>query len=106
MRYGSDYVKRHDLSSLHSFGSTGEPWNPESYNWLFEQVGGRRCPIINLSGGTEVAACFLSVHPIVPVKLCSLGGPSLGIDADVFDEGGTPLRNETGELVVKSPGQA
>ena len=40
----------------------GEPWNPDPYRWLFEQVGGGRCPIINCSGGTEVGACFLSPH--------------------------------------------
>ena len=50
----------HDLSSLRTFVTTGEPWNPEPYRWLFEQVGGGRVPIINCSGGTEVGACFLS----------------------------------------------
>ncbi len=103
MRYGPELLEKHDLSTLRSFGSTGEPWNPESYLWLFEKVGKRRCPIINLSGGTEVGACFLSVHPVLPVKVCSLGGPSLGIDADVFDEYGNPVRGQTGELVVKKP---
>ena len=103
MRHGEAPIEGHDLSSLRAFGSTGEPWNPESYRWLFEKVGKGRCPIINLSGGTEVGACFLSVHPIVPVKECSLGGPCLGIDADVFDEKGRPVRNQTGELVIKKP---
>jgi acetyl-CoA synthetase len=103
MRYGTDPIKKHDLSSLQAIGSTGEPWNPESYNWLFENVGMTKCPIINLSGGTEVGTCFLSVHPIVPLKACSLGGPSLGISADVLDENGRPIRNQTGELVVTKP---
>ncbi len=103
MKYGIEPVRKHNLTSLNSFASTGEPWNPESYDWLFESVGERRCPIVNLSGGTEVGACFLSVHPIVPIKRCSLGGPCLGIDADVVDEGGNPVRGKTGELVIRNP---
>ena len=103
MKYGIEPVKKHDVSTLRSFGSTGEPWDPESFNWLFENVGKSRVPIVNLSGGTEVGACFLSVHPIVPTKVCSLGGPCLGIDADVFDQQGRPVRGETGELVIKKP---
>ncbi|MDG6908063.1 MAG: AMP-binding protein, partial [Nitrososphaerota archaeon] len=100
--HGDEDVLKHDLTSLQLLGSTGEPWDPESYRWLFKIVGNDRCPIINLSGGTEVAACFLSVHPIVPIKACSLGGPSLGIDADVVDETGKSVRNRTGDLVVRS----
>lgn len=103
MKYGLEPVQKHDLSSLQSFGSTGEPWDEHSYTWLFENVGGRRTPIVNLSGGTEVGACFLSVHPILPIKACSLGGPSLGIDADVVDESGKPVRLRTGELVIRNP---
>lgn len=103
MKYGSEPVRKHELSSLKSFGSTGEPWNPESYNWLFDVVGKRRCPIVNLSGGTEVGACFLSVHTINPIKECSLGGPCLGIDADVVDGAGRPVRGKTGELVIRNP---
>jgi acetyl-CoA synthetase len=103
MKYGTEPLKRHDLSSLRSLGSTGEPWNPESYNWLFENVGSKKCPIINLSGGTEVGTCFLSVHPILPVKACSLGGPCLGIDADVVDQDGKSIRDQTGELVIRNP---
>ena len=53
-----------DLSSLRTFVTTGEPWNPDPYRWLFENVGGSRIPIINCTGGTEVGACFLSPTPI------------------------------------------
>ena len=55
-----------DLSSLRTFVTTGEPWNPEPYRWLFEDVGGSRVPIINCTGGTEVGACFLSPTPDRP----------------------------------------
>jgi acetyl-CoA synthetase len=100
---GDDWPARHDLSSLRTLGSTGEPWNPEPYRWLQRVAGGGRVPIINLSGGTEVGACFLSPFPVEPIKVCSLGGPSLGMDMDVFDAAGQPVRGEVGELVCKQP---
>ncbi|MBA3716735.1 MAG: AMP-binding protein [Actinobacteria bacterium] len=92
-----------DLSSLRTFVTTGEPWNPGPYRWLFETVGGGRCPIINCSGGTEVGACFLSPVPAVPIKECSLGGPALGMAMDVVDAEGNSVRGEVGELVCRKP---
>jgi acetyl-CoA synthetase len=101
---GDEWVRRHDLSSLRILGSTGEPWNPEPYEWLVREAGGGgRIPVINLSGGTEVGACFLSPYPVEPIKPCSLGGPSLGMDLDVFDPEGRPVRGAVGELVCKQP---
>jgi acetyl-CoA synthetase len=101
--HGAELVERHDLSSLRVLVTTGEPWNPEPYRWLFEHVGGGRCPIINCSGGTEVGACFLSPTPAVPIKACSLGGPALGMAMDVVDSEGRPVRGEVGELVCRRP---
>ena len=94
-----------DLSSLRTFVTTGEPWNPEPYQWLFEAVGKRRVPVINISGGTEVGACFLSPVPSVPIKACSLGGPALGMAMDVVDDHGKSLvgTGEVGELVCRKP---
>jgi acetyl-CoA synthetase len=100
---GEEHPARHDLSSLRVFGSTGEPWNPEPYKWLSEVVGGGRVPIINISGGTEVGACFLTPYPVEELKVCSLGGASHGMDVDVFDPDGNPVRGEVGELVCKRP---
>jgi len=92
-----------DLSSLRVIVTTGEPWNPDPYRWLFERVGGGRCPIINCSGGTEVGACFLSPTPAIPIKTCSLGGPALGMAMDVVDAEGRSLvgTGEVGELVCR-----
>ncbi len=92
-----------DLSSLRTIVTTGEPWNPAPYRWLFERVGGGRCPIINCSGGTEVGACFLSPTPAGPIKECSLGGPALGMAMDVVDAEGNSVRGEVGELVCRKP---
>ena len=101
---GDDHVERHDLSSLRILGSTGEPWNPEPYLWFLNKVGGGRCPIINISGGTEVGACFLSPLPITELKPCTLRGPSLGMAVDVWGPDGRPVpRGEVGELVCTKP---
>jgi acetyl-CoA synthetase len=91
-----------DLSSLRAVTTTGEPWNRGPYDWLNEHVcGAGRIPIVNISGGTEVGACFLSVSVLSPSKPCSLGFPALGQDLDVFDDEGRSLRGEVGELVCK-----
>jgi acetyl-CoA synthetase len=103
MTHGDEAVRTHDLSALRILGSTGEPWNEHPWWWYFQVVGGGRCPVINISGGTEVGACFLSPHPVVPIKPLSLGGPALGMAVDVFDESGRPLRNAVGELVCTKP---
>ncbi|HEX2088675.1 MAG TPA: acetate--CoA ligase [Actinomycetota bacterium] len=101
---GEEHVRKHDLSSLRVLGSTGEPWNPDPYMWFFNEVGGGRCPVINISGGTEVGACFLSPLPITSLKPTTLRGPALGMDVDVFGSDGQPVSpGEVGELVCKQP---
>jgi acetyl-CoA synthetase len=102
-RAGDDLPARHDLSSLRILGSTGEPWDPESWEWFFTRVGRERCPIMNISGGTELVGCLLSPLPILPLKATSLGGPGLGMDVDVFDEDGRSIRGGIGHLVCKQP---
>jgi acetyl-CoA synthetase len=92
-----------DLSSLKALCTTGEPWNPDPYRWLFEHVGGSRAPIVNISGGTEVGACFLTTVITEPIKAVAVGFPALGQDMDVLDQGGAPLRGEVGELVCRRP---
>ena len=101
---GDEWVAQHDLSSLRVLASTGEPWNPEPYMWFLEKVGGGRCPIINISGGTEVGACFLSPLPITDLKPTTLRGPALGMAIDVWGPDGRPVpRGEVGELVCTKP---
>ena len=103
MRSGTEWTTKHDLSSLRILGSTGETWDPESYAWFFENVGSKRCPIINISGGTEMVGCLLSPLPITSLKSCTLRGPGLGMDIDVFDDDGKPVRGKVGHLVCKKP---
>ena len=94
---------RADLTSLRAITTTGEPWNRDPYMWLFEHVGGRRAPIINCSGGTEVGACFLTTCITEPIKPVALGFPALGQDMDVVGANGQPVRGEVGELVCRRP---
>ncbi len=89
-----------DLSSLQAVCTTGEPWNEGPYRWLFEHAG---APIVNISGGTEVGACFLSTCLTEPIKPVALGFPALGQAMDVVDGDGNPLRGEVGELVCRRP---
>ena len=103
MPHGSEWVTRHDLSALRIIGSTGEPWNPEPYRWLFEHVGGGRVPIINYTGGTEISGGILGCFPNAPIKPCSFYGPIPGMAANCLGEDGTPVRGEVGELVVTQP---
>jgi len=103
MPHGADWVRRHDLSSLRIIGSTGEPWNPEPFRWVFETVGQGRVPIMNYSGGTEISGGIVASFPVTPIKACSFAGPIPGMAADVFDEAGRPVRGEVGELVITRP---
>ena len=99
--HGAEIARKHDLSRLTSFGSTGEPWNPGPWWWLFEEVGESTRPIVNISGGTEIGAILLGVNLLQGLKPTSVGSPSLGVDADVYDGDGNPIRNDVGELVVR-----
>jgi acetyl-CoA synthetase len=103
MRHGEEPVRRHDLSSVRIFGSTGEPWNPDPWRWLFSVVGGGRLPIINYSGGTEASGGLVGGNVLTPLKPAAFAGPPPGIAADVVDEQGRPVRNQVGELVVRAP---
>jgi len=102
IKFGDEPVKKHDLSSLRCFASTGEPWNPDPWLWLFNTVGGGRLPIINYSGGTEISGGIVMGNPLMPLKPCAFSAPCPGLAADVFDEEGQPVRNRVGELVIRN----
>ncbi|MCA8915784.1 MAG: AMP-binding protein [Planctomycetes bacterium] len=103
MRAGDQWVDKYEMSSLRVLGSTGEPWDPESYMWFHEKVGKSRLPIINISGGTDIVGCFLAPLPIMPLKACTLQSPGLGMAIDVFNEDGVSVVDEVGYLVCKKP---
>ncbi|GAB4499078.1 MAG: AMP-binding protein [Anaerolineales bacterium] len=101
--HGDEHFKKHDLSVLKCFASTGEPWNPDPWMWLFAKVGGGKIPIINYSGGTEISGGIVMGNPLLPLKPCAFSAPCPGMDADVVDENGKSVRNAVGELVIKAP---
>ncbi len=100
---GDAPVKKHDLSNLRLAGSTGSPWDPESWLWFFHTVLAGTKPIINYSGGTEIAGGIVMGNVLTPLKPCAFSGPVPGMDADVVDEQGRSIRNQVGELVVRQP---
>ncbi len=98
-----EIVHRHDLSSLRKFASTGEPWNPDPWMWLFQNVGRGKLPIINYSGGTEISGGIVMGNVLTPMKPCAFSGPLPGMAADVVDENGKSVRGQVGELVIREP---
>lgn len=103
MASGDRAMPAQALSRLRVLASTGEPWTPEAWNWLFEVVGRRELPIMNYSGGTECGGGLVSGNFLTPSKAGSFAGPIPGIDAAVFNEHGQPVLGQVGELVVRQP---
>ncbi|GIK76012.1 MAG: acetyl-CoA synthetase [Chloroflexota bacterium] len=101
--HGVEPVQRHDLTSLRAVGSTGSPWDPESWLWTFRTVLKGEKPILNYSGGTEISGGILCGDFFRPLKPCAFSGPVVGMDADVVDEQGNPVRGAVGELVIRQP---
>jgi acetyl-CoA synthetase len=96
---------KYDFSSLRILATTGEPINKEAWTWYFESVGKKRCPIINLSGGTEIGGAIVSVLPVMALKPCTVGCPIPGFVADIFDDSGKSIteKGSEGYLVIKRP---
>ncbi|MGI8564817.1 MAG: AMP-binding protein [Candidatus Dormibacter sp.] len=103
MGQGDEHPARHELDSLRVLAGTGEPWNPEPFQWFFKHVGGGRCPIVNLTGGTEIAGGILAGNVVSRLRPCSFAGPLPGMAADVVDAAGRSVRGEVGELVIRQP---
>ena len=101
--HGNAPVDAADLSSLRTIGSTGSPWDPESWMWCFETVLDGEKPILNYSGGTEISGGILCGNFLEPLKPAAFSGPVPGMDADVVDSEGTPVRGEVGELILRKP---
>ena len=104
MRYGDDWVKRHDLSSLRLLGTVGEPINPEAWKWYHRVVGGGRCPIMDTWWQTETGGMMITPLPTLPLKPGSATRPFPGIEVDVVDdEGNSCAPGVDGKLVIQSP---
>jgi len=107
MREGETPVRKHDLSSLRLIQSVGEPINPSAWRWLFDLVGGRRCPVGSTWWMTETGGIMISNLPglmLTPMKPGSNALPVPGVKADVVDESGVSVQpGKKGFLVLQNP---
>lgn len=105
IKWGEQWVEKHDLSSLRLLGTVGEPINPEAWMWYREAIGKQRCPIVDTWWQTETGAIMITPFPgATPTKPGSGTKPFPGIDADVMSRDGKPVgANEGGYLVIKRP---
>jgi len=92
----------HSLDKIKNIPTTGEPLDEDSWRWLYEKVGNKKIPIMNLSGGTEIGGAMLSVFPGMKLKPSTVGIPCPGMNLDVYDDNGNPVREKDGYLVIKS----
>ncbi len=101
MKWGTQYLERHDLSSLRLLGSVGEPINPEAWIWYRDRVGGGRCPIVDTWWQTETGGIMISPLPGVTTTLPgSATKPLPGISADIVDEAGKSVPLGGGGYIV------
>jgi len=105
IRWGDQWLKKHDLSSLRLLGSVGEPINPEAWMWYKEKVGGGRCPVVDTWWQTETGAIMITALPgAIPTKPGSATLPFFGVDAAVVDETGNEVGpNVGGKLIIRRP---
>jgi acetyl-CoA synthetase len=104
MRYGEAWPNRHDLSTLRLLGSVGEPINPEAWRWYHRVIGKEKCPIMDTWWQTETGAFMITPLPTTPLKPGSGTRPYFGVQADVVDEAGRPVKpGEEGFLIIKKP---
>ncbi len=100
---GVEPLKNFALDKIKNIPTTGEPLDEDSWWWLFEKVGGKKIPIMNLSGGTEIGGAMLSVFPGMRIRPSTVGIPVPGMNLDVVDDDQNPVRGENGYLVIRSP---
>ena len=96
-------LEKYSLDTLQNIPTTGEPLDEDSWWWLFEKVGNKKIPIMNLSGGTEIGGAMLSVFPGMKLKPSTVGIPVPGMDLDIVDEDGNQIRGDNGYLIIKQP---
>jgi acetyl-CoA synthetase len=105
MKWGDDWPKKHDLSSLRLLGSVGEPINPEAWMWYHKMIGAERCPIMDTWWQTETGAILISPLPsATPLKPGTATLPFFGVDAAIVDDKGKEVpHGESGKLVIRKP---
>jgi acetyl-CoA synthetase len=101
MRWGEEWPRKHDLSSLRLLGTVGEPINPEAWIWYHRVIGGERCPIVDTWWQTETGAIMITPLPgATPTKPGSATLPLPGVAARIVDGEGNPVEDTSGGLLV------
>ncbi|CAB4547554.1 MAG: acetate--CoA ligase [Actinobacteria bacterium] len=101
MKWGDEFPKASNLSTLRLLGSVGEPINPEAWMWYREVIGGNRCPIVDTWWQTETGAIMISPLPgVTATKPGSAMGTLPGISAEVVDDNAQPVGNGGGGYLV------
>jgi len=105
MKWGEQFPRRHDLSSLRLLGTVGEPINPEAWMWYHNVIGGGRCPVVDTWWQTETGAIMISPLPgATAVVPGSATRPLPGIVPDIVTrDGRSCAANQGGFLVIKQP---
>ena len=104
MKWGPEWMAKHDLSSLRLLGTVGEPINPEAWMWYHENVGGGKCPIVDTWWQTETGMILITPLPgVTTLKPGSATRPFPGIEADILNERGESTEVGGGFLAIKSP---
>ena len=102
-KVNSNPLNKYSLDSLQNIPTTGEPLDEDSWWWLFENVGNKKIPIMNLSGGTEIGGAMLSVFPGMKLKPSTVGIPVPGMNLDIVNDNGESVTEQNGYLVIRSP---
>ena len=104
MKWGSEEVERHDLSSLRVLGTVGEPINPEAWMWYHEHIGGERCPIVDTWWQTETGGHMITPMPgVTTTKPGSATHAIPGVVVEVVDDSGNKIEKGGGYLTVTEP---
>jgi len=104
MRFGEAWPNRHDLSSLRLLGTVGEPINPEAWKWYHKVIGNEKCPVMDTWWQTETGMFMITPMPCVPLKPGSGTKPFPGLEMDILDDDGNPVKfGEEGYLVINNP---
>ncbi|MBW2979957.1 acetate--CoA ligase [Candidatus Woesearchaeota archaeon] len=104
-RFGTDPIKKHDMSSLKLLGTVGEPINPEAWMWYYDNIGNKNCPIVDTWWQTETGGILITSLPgAIPQKPSAAGRPMFGIEPTILREDGSEVEiNEGGYLAMKKP---
>jgi acetyl-CoA synthetase len=101
IKWGEEWVRKHDLSSLRLLGTVGEPINPEAWMWYHREVGHERCPIVDTWWQTETGSILIAPIPgAIATKPGSATRPFFGVVPEIVSKDGQPVPAGSGGLLM------